>query len=91
MKYVSGLHALNLKCELLTCGDWHQSAIQWLNVPPMESAESVFGDYGIEFGKTMPEHKGIFNVANHILKGNSRFIYRRSCHSKSNKQFHCRH
>jgi hypothetical protein len=66
MKYVSGVHALNLPCELLTCGDWHQSGIQWHSVPLLESAGSLFGDYGIESGKSIPEHEGTFNVANHI-------------------------
>ena len=29
MQYITGQHALNIPCPLLTCGDWHQSAIQW--------------------------------------------------------------
>jgi len=66
MKYVSGVHALNLPCGLLTCGDWHQHGIQWSSVPLYESGESLFGDYGIEQGKSMPEHEGQYNIANHI-------------------------
>ena len=29
MKYVTGIHALNIPCNLETSGDWHMSAIQW--------------------------------------------------------------
>jgi len=66
MRYLSGIHALNLPCALLTCGDWHQSGIQWTNLVLLDSDNSIFGEYGIEQGKTIPENKGIFNVANHI-------------------------
>lgn len=43
MRYLSGIHALNLKCELDTCGDWHQSAIQWERLKLYESNESLWG------------------------------------------------
>lgn len=66
MLYISGIHALNLSCELETCGDWHQSAIQWVNIPLLESEGSIFGDYGIELNKKVPEHIETFAVANHI-------------------------
>jgi hypothetical protein len=66
MMYLSGIHALNLPCELLTCGDWHQSGIQWRDLPLLESDGSIFGDYGIERNKFVPEHSESFNVANHI-------------------------
>lgn len=66
MKYISGIHALNLNCSLKTCGDWHQSWLQWKNVPLLESNYSIFGDYGIEFDQCIPEHIQKFNVANHI-------------------------
>lgn len=66
MKYITGLHALNLPCSLLTCGDWHQSALQWKEPFMRNSKDSVFGEYGIETGKTIPEHREKFNVANHI-------------------------
>ena len=47
MQYITGQHALNIPCPLLTCGDWHQSAIQW-NYPLFRNSnDSVFGDYGI--------------------------------------------
>lgn len=66
MKYISGQHALNLSCSLLTCGDWHQSALQWENLHLKESNNSIFKDYGIETNKTVPEHTEKYNVANHI-------------------------
>ena len=66
MIYLSGIHALNLPCALLTCGDWHQSGIQWRNLPFFESDGSIFGDYGIEQNKIVPEHQKSYNVANHI-------------------------
>ena len=66
MKYISGQHALNLSCSLLTCGDWHRSALQWENLHLKESNNSIFKDYGIETNKTVPEHTEKYNVANHI-------------------------
>lgn len=66
MLYVSGIHALNLPCSLLTCGDWHVGAICWDDLVLLNSKESIFGNYGIEKDKTIPENEGIFNVANHI-------------------------
>ncbi len=66
MRYVSGIHALNLPCSLNTCGDWHCSALRWVNVCFLESNESPFKDYGIESNKTIPEHDGVFYAANHI-------------------------
>ena len=64
MKYITGIHALNLPCKLDTCGDWHQSGIQW-NIPQIrESKGSLFGDYGIELNHTIPERDGRFAVAN---------------------------
>lgn len=41
MEYISGIHALNLICNLDTCGDWHQSAIQWDN-PTMFNSNELF-------------------------------------------------
>lgn len=66
MKYISGIHALNLRCSLDTCGDWHASGIQWKNLTIRESSQSVFGDYGIEDNSSVPEHPGTHKVANHI-------------------------
>lgn len=66
MKYISLIHALNLPCNLETCGDWHASSIQWKKPHILESEESLWGDYGIEKNKKIPEHEEKYNVANHI-------------------------
>ena len=66
MKYITGIHALNLNCDLDTCGDWHQSGIQWERPTMMESDESIFGDYGLEYNKRIPEHNELYVTANHI-------------------------
>ena len=66
MEYISGIHALNLPCELETCGDWHTSALQWKRPLMRESNGSLFGDYGIEKNKKIPEHEQRYNTANHI-------------------------
>jgi len=66
MLYLSGVHALNLPCVLETCGDWHQSALQWGRLELLDSRNSTFGDYGIETDKPIPEHTELFNTANHI-------------------------
>lgn len=66
MKYITGIHALNLDCSLDTCGDWHQSAIQWENPNFAESKDMFFKDWGIEPDHKIPEHDETFYVANHI-------------------------
>ncbi len=66
MQYLTGIHALNLNCDLGTCGDWHQSAIQWEKLRLYESEGSLWGDYGIEHDKPIPEHTELYNTANHI-------------------------
>jgi len=66
MKYITGVHALNLPCSLLTCGDWHRSALQWENPRFRDSEDSLFGDYGIEYYSAVPENEGTYAVANHI-------------------------
>ena len=66
MKYISLIHALNLPCNLNTCGDWHCSSLQWDDISLLDTKDSIFDDYGIEKNKTIPEHKEKYNVANHI-------------------------
>ena len=66
MKYISGIHALNLNCELETTGDWHQSALDWTNIQMKESNGSVFGNWGIEQNKAIPNSSRRYAVANHI-------------------------
>jgi hypothetical protein len=50
----------------MTCGDWHCSALQWERPAFRDSANSLFGDYGIERCGAVPEHAGEYAVANHI-------------------------
>ena len=64
MKYISGIHALNLPCSLDTTGDWHASSINWDNPVIRESSCSFFGRFGIE--KAITEHYGVIFIANHI-------------------------
>jgi hypothetical protein len=66
MQYITGIHALNLPCNLLTCGDWHRSALRWKNITIRDTERSFFSDYGIENNKRIPEHEGTYAVANHI-------------------------
>lgn len=66
MKYITGIHALNLDCSLNTCGDWHTSGIQWESPYIKESINSTFGNYGIEDNCRVPQHPGSHKVANHI-------------------------
>ena len=48
MLYVSGVYALNLPCKLDLQGDWHMSALDWNKVTFLNSADSIYKDYGIE-------------------------------------------
>ena len=66
MRYISGIHALNLPCSLVTCGDWHRSALKWRDITFMDTETAFFKDYGIEFHKRVPEHDETYPVANHI-------------------------
>jgi len=66
MRYISGIHALNLPCSLLTCGDWHCSGLRWKDITFRDTETAFFKDYGIEFGHKIPEHEETYAVANHI-------------------------
>lgn len=66
MQYLTGIHALNLNCDLLTCGDWHQSALKWEDLTLRNTDQSVFGDWGIERNKEIPNHTKRYPAANHI-------------------------
>ena len=68
MKYITGIHALNLACELETPGDWHTSALKWENISTKESENSTWGNYGIECNRTIPflSPAPKYNIANHI-------------------------
>lgn len=64
MMYLSGVHALNIEDSLETCGDWHTSALNWGTIKLHDSTKTVFGDWGIEADKKIPEHEELYNVAN---------------------------
>ena len=66
MQYITGIHALNIPCGLLTGGDWHRSALRWKNITMRDTEDSFFKDYGIEQNKRIPEHEGTYAAANHI-------------------------
>lgn len=66
MKYITGIHSLNLPCKLETTGDWHTSALRWKDISYKESTESIYGEWGIEPNHTMPEHEETYYMANHI-------------------------
>ena len=85
MKYVTGIHGLNTDCSLETCGDWHQSGIQWDTLTIWESDGSILGDYGIEFNKKIPENKKLFNVANHIRSLLDLLIASKFCYAQGMK------
>lgn len=48
MKYITGIESLNLSCKLNTCGDWHNTLVNWNNLHFRESNDSIFGNWGIE-------------------------------------------
>lgn len=64
MRYVTGMHALNLGDRTSTPGDWHFSAMDWQHPMTLESGHSPFGDYGIT-PQDVPGH-GVMPVASHI-------------------------
>lgn len=66
MKYITGIHALNLPCNLNTTGDWHASGIQWNNPKISDTSSSIFGDWGIELEHFVPLQRNKWPVANHL-------------------------
>lgn len=66
MKYITGIHALNLPCSLETCGDWHMSGLRWVDITYADTETAVLGDWGIETCNCVPEHEGEFYIANTI-------------------------
>ncbi len=66
MKYLTGIHALNLNCSLDTCGDWHTSSLKWENLTLRDSEKMFYKDYGIEPPVHIPNHTEKYFVANHI-------------------------
>lgn len=66
MKYLTGIHALNIPCSLDTPGDWHQGALRWDDLTIKDSDNSINGSWGIESQKTIPFTELKMPVANHI-------------------------
>lgn len=66
MWYISGIHALNIPCSLETSGDWHTSALKWKNIYMKNTENSIYGEWGIEGNKKIPNNEGLYYVANHI-------------------------
>lgn len=66
MHYITGIHALNLSCQLHTNGDWHASSLSWQKLYIKEIKDSCFDDWGIEREKDVPDQGKQYNVANHI-------------------------
>ena len=66
MQYITGIWALNLTCSLDTCGDWHQSCLDWTKPTLHDSDSSIYGEYGIERNIQIPLNHKRFNVANHL-------------------------
>jgi hypothetical protein len=60
------MHALNTRCSLDTCGDWHAAALDWGNLTCRDTDDSVFGDYGLEYDAELEYLEGRFTKANHI-------------------------
>ena len=65
VQYISGVFALNIPCKSSTCGDWHASALKW-DKAKEQNSESIFGKFGIEYNKYIPQLDRCANVANHI-------------------------
>ncbi len=66
MLYISGEQALNLPCQLETCGDWHYYSMNWSRLDFRESEESIYKDYGLEYNRVICGYKERYVVANHI-------------------------
>ena len=43
MKYITGIHALNIEDSTDCCGDWHTSGIQWGSPHFNDTDASLFG------------------------------------------------
>jgi hypothetical protein len=66
VRYITGKHALNIENSLNTCGDWHQSALRWQDIDFQETENSLFGEWGIEYNKSIPNHTEKYAVANDL-------------------------
>ena len=66
MKYITGIHALNIPCSLETGGDWHMFGIQWGKPTMMDTDTAFFGNLWSEQHKIPPDFQRLVPVANHI-------------------------
>lgn len=66
MKYITGIHALNIPCSLETGGDWHMFGIQWGKPTTLDTDKAFFGAWGIEHHEIPPDFERPVPVANHI-------------------------
>lgn len=64
MRYVTGMHALNLGDRTLTPGDWHFSAMDWSSPMWLDTDSSPFGMYDI--GRQEVPDLGRVPVAGHV-------------------------
>ena len=65
MKYITGLHALDLPCSLETCGDFHHLP-DWKHPMVMNTEKAFFGDWGLEWHEIPGQGGKRVPVANHI-------------------------
>lgn len=70
MKYLTGLVAFGVPCELNSIGKWNVTKDEFTNPDKFtiaESDDSPFKDYGIEKDKIVRYHPDeLYNVANHV-------------------------
>ena len=64
MRYVTGMHALNLGNRSSTPGDWHFSAMDWTKPMLLDTDSSPFGMYDISYCEVPT--KGVMPVAGHV-------------------------
>lgn len=64
MRYVTGMHALNLGDRSETPGDWHFSAMDWAHPMWLDTDSSPFGAYDVDVCE-VPGH-GVVPVAGHV-------------------------
>lgn len=65
MRYISGIHALNLNHGGATGGDWHASALRWENICTLDTANMALGSWGVLRNRLvhLPE-RGLASAAN---------------------------
>ena len=64
MRYVTGMHALNLGDRSVTPGDWHYSAMDWSNPMRLDTNSSPFGR--VDIGMREVPGMGVVPVAGHV-------------------------